>query len=244
MKIDLKNCTLFIRRTSQANTPPPGGEADQGDYLIVKFGEGNFTYTIRRNIIYELDRGKLDDVRRGDEAPMDITFGGKYEYVMSIPAGSDPLRTDLANAYRNQLTIQEAVRGKKFDGSTAHPWLVPGLSPSGVEREPWLACTPYCTTLELHNDLRRECPDLLDTPGEAVLFRYFRAESVDNDTKAGTVAISGKANILRPNVLNPFPQGGTGPVYWLYEIDPGEVPIPFLCPTDWPYDRRDPLYTP
>jgi hypothetical protein len=235
MKIDLKNCTLFIRRTPEAATPPG---STQGDYLIVKFGEGNFNYTIRRNFTYELDRGKLDDVRRGDEAPLDVSFGGKYEYIQSINPGVDPLKTDLANAYRNQLTLQEAMRGKRFDPALTHPWV-----DAGVEREEWLACSPYCTALELHNDLRRECPDLLNVPGEALLFRYFRAEAVDNDTKAGTVAVTGKADILRPLALNPYPTSGTGPVFWPYEIDPGVVPVPFLCPDVWPYDRRDPRYT-
>jgi len=228
MNIDLKNCTLFVRRTTEANTPPG---ADQGDYLIVKFGEGNFTYTVTRNFNYELDRGKLDDIRRGDEAPLDITLGGKYEYVQSVPAGIDPTASDLLNAYRNQLTIQEAMRGKKFDGGvTPHPWVA-----AGVEREPWLDCTPYCTALELHNDLRRECPDLTTVPGEALLFRYFRAEAVDHDVSAGTVSVTGKANILRPMALNPLPAN------WLYQVNPGDVPIPFLKgggAWNWPEDRR------
>lgn len=229
MKIDLKNCTLFIRRTTENNTPP--GNGNQGDFMLVKFGEGNFTYTIRRNFTYELDRGLLDDVRRGDEAPLDISFGGKYEYILSVPVSTPVGATPLRDAYLNQVTLQEAMRGKILDGVTAHPWVT-----AGVEREPWLTCTPYCTALELHNDLRHECPDV-DAAGEALLFRYFRAEAVDHDVKAGTVAVTGKANILRPMALNPHPTN------WLYTIDPGVVPLPFLKgggTWEWPLDPRDP----
>lgn len=235
MKIDLKNCTLFIRRTTEANTPP--GNTNQGDFMLVKFGEGNFTYTIRRNFTYELDRGLLDDVRRGDEAPLDISFGGKYEYILSIPVPTPSGATPLRDAYVNQLTLQEALRGKILDGVSAHPWIT-----AGIEREPWLVCTPYCTVLELHNDLRLECPDV-DVPGEALLFRYFRAEAVDHDVKAGTVSVTGKANILRPMSLSPVPYPrpkGT----WEYAVDvPGVVPLPFLKgggTWEWPLDPRDP----
>jgi hypothetical protein len=232
MKIDLKNCVLFIRRDTAAVTPP--GNGNQGDFMLVKFGGGNFTYTIRRNFTYELDRGLLDDVRRGDEAPLDISFGGKYEYILSVPVTPSPSVSDLRNAYLNQLMLQEAMRGKILDGVTAHPWVTAGL-----EREPWLTCTPYCTALELHNDLRHECPET-HVRGEALLFRYFRAEAVDHDVKAGTVAVTGKANILRPMALNPW---CATPDEWPYTLNPGDVPIPFPKGDGtlmWPKDPRDP----
>lgn len=226
MVISLRNCTLFVRRTTEANAPP--ANLNQGDFLIVKFGEGNFTYNLTRNFNYEMDRGRLDDVRRGDETPIDITIGGKYEYVQSVPVATGDA-SPLLDAYHNQLTLQEAFRGKMFDGVTTHPWVA-----AGIEREAWLVCTPYCVALELHSDLRRECPDV-DTPGEASLFRFFRAESVEQDTSAGTVSITGRANILRPLVLNPAPAN------WLYSIDPGTVPLPFVKGSgtwNWPEDRR------
>lgn len=47
----------------------------------VKVGDGNITYTLNKNIEYELDRGLLDTVREGDEAPMDITLDFSYENV-------------------------------------------------------------------------------------------------------------------------------------------------------------------
>ena len=228
MKIDLKNCTLFIRQTTVSATAPL--EADQGNFMIVKFGEGTFNFTIHKNMTYELDRGKLDDVRHGDEAPIDVSFGGKYESIMSAPAVSNPAIPALRSLYRNQLTIPEALRGKMFDGVTTHPW-----NNVNLERENWLTCTPYCVALELHNDLRRECPDTTAL-GEALLFRYFRAESIDPDMKAGTLSVTGKANILRPMALSP------GSANWLYGVDPGDIPLPFLKGSgtwNWPPDLRE-----
>lgn len=266
MKIDLKNCLLFIRRHTNHNTAP--GDGERGDFILVKFGDGNFTWNIRRGYNYELDRGKLDDVRKGDEEPMDISFGGKYEWVSSFPIEGD---TNLVRGvYKNQLSIVEALRGKILDGESTHPWI--GVEDNGdrdkakIEREPWLApdasqgaCSPYCVALELHHDLRFECPDL-DAPGEAYLFRYFRTESINADAKAGTITCSGRANILRPLVKNPYPTTSAMTPKWLYENgedpntpegDEAMIPLPFLRgdstndpQTDqyWPRDRRDPAF--
>lgn len=40
----------------------------------VKIGEGNLTYSEKRTIEYTLDRGILDEVREGDEVPVDVSF--------------------------------------------------------------------------------------------------------------------------------------------------------------------------
>lgn len=237
MKIDLKNVTLFIRRTTWVRGLPSQSEA--GDFIIVKFGEGNLTWNIRRAFSYELDRGLLDDVRRGDEEPLDVSFGGKYEFVSTIwTKPSPPQRLS-----KYQLSLEEVVRGRMYDGATVHPWIT-----AGIEREPWLQCSPYCVQLEAHNDLRKECPDVLAMRGEALLWRYFRAETCDHDAKAGTVNVTGKCNILRPYAMNPYPITGGTPE-WGYAVDAD--PIPFLANLGsvdpntaglWPPDRRDPLY--
>lgn len=243
MKIDLKNVTLFIRRTTVTNVSPAVGV--RGDYMVVKFGEGNLTWNIRRAFTYDLDRGLLDDVRKGDEEPLDVSFGGKYESVSSFPTTASGQPQE-----KYQLSIEEAVRGKMFNG-TVHPWIT-----AGIEREGWLQCCPYCVQIETHNDLRKECPDIPQMPGEAMLFRFFRMETCDHDVKAGTVNVTGKCNILRPYVMNPFPRPSdfsppatTGTPEWLY--GPDDDPKPFILgpstvnPNDdglWPYDRRDPNY--
>jgi len=40
----------------------------------VTIGEGNLTYSEQRTIEYTLDRGLLDEVREGDEVPVDVSF--------------------------------------------------------------------------------------------------------------------------------------------------------------------------
>jgi hypothetical protein len=49
--------------------------------IEIKIGEGNLTYTETRNMEYRLDRGDLDTVREGDEAPMEVSLDFQYEYV-------------------------------------------------------------------------------------------------------------------------------------------------------------------
>ena len=57
-------------------------------------GEGNLTYSEKRNMEYKLDRGKLDDVRKGDEVPMDVKFDGKWEYIMGSANAFRDLRSE------------------------------------------------------------------------------------------------------------------------------------------------------
>ena len=77
---DLKNATLKIL---DGTTPTPFS-------LTVKFDEGNFTFTHRRNIEYKLDRGRLATgaVREGDEVPMDVSFQGRFNALIS--SSGDP----------------------------------------------------------------------------------------------------------------------------------------------------------
>jgi len=49
--------------------------------ITVKIGNGNLTYTETKNYEYELDRGNLDTVREGDEAPMEVNMEFVYEFV-------------------------------------------------------------------------------------------------------------------------------------------------------------------
>jgi hypothetical protein len=49
--------------------------------ITVKVGDGNLTYTENKNYDYLLDRGNLDTVREGDEAPLEISLEFVYEFV-------------------------------------------------------------------------------------------------------------------------------------------------------------------
>lgn len=69
--IDLKDARIYIR---DGSTPTP-------NYIEVKIGTGNLTYSEKRNMEYLLDRGRLDLVRQGDEVPLDVSFDATWEYI-------------------------------------------------------------------------------------------------------------------------------------------------------------------
>ena len=49
--------------------------------IEIKVGDGNITYTETRNYEYMLDRGDLDTVREGDQAPLDVKLECTYEHI-------------------------------------------------------------------------------------------------------------------------------------------------------------------
>lgn len=61
--------------------------------ITIKVGDGTLTYSEKRNIEYTLDRGKLDEVREGDEVPMDVKFDLVWDYI-SGPASGTPTVED------------------------------------------------------------------------------------------------------------------------------------------------------
>ena len=104
--IDLKETTIKIK--------------DAGvNEVEIKIGEGNLTYSEKRNIEYFKDRGNLDLVREGDEEPVDLSFDFVWEW----------LRTNNAT-----VTVEEAL---KQTGAAA-AWASTGGT-----------CEPYAVDLEL-----------------------------------------------------------------------------------------------
>lgn len=68
-QIDLKNATITLKDYNGVNS------------LEVKIGEGNFQWTEKVNRIYTKDRGLLNDVRDGDEEPIDVSFDFIWEFL-------------------------------------------------------------------------------------------------------------------------------------------------------------------
>jgi hypothetical protein len=66
--------------------------------ITVKVGDGTLTYSEKRNMEYTLDRGRLDEVREGDEVPMDVKFDFVWDYIkgsavaLSPPSVEDALK--------------------------------------------------------------------------------------------------------------------------------------------------------
>ncbi len=53
----------------------------QAQELGIKIGEGNCTYTEKKEYKYDLERGNLDAVREGNEAPVEMKFECVYEHI-------------------------------------------------------------------------------------------------------------------------------------------------------------------
>ena len=83
--IDLKDCTLTIKPAAASTS------LNALDDVVFVMGEGNFTWTIARNIEYRLGNGTLATakVREGDEIPMEVSFEGDWETVTSTTLVSE-----------------------------------------------------------------------------------------------------------------------------------------------------------
>ena len=66
--IDFRNATITLKDGAAAT-------------LEIKSGEGNFTFSEKIDYQYTLNRGKLDDVRLGDEKPVEVSFDCLWETI-------------------------------------------------------------------------------------------------------------------------------------------------------------------
>ena len=79
----------------------------------LKIGEGNLTYSEKRTIEYTLDRGTLDEVREGDEVPVDVSFdlvwaemsGGSIKDQITGKTGAVSSDTDACRPYACDINI-------------------------------------------------------------------------------------------------------------------------------------------
>lgn len=84
-QIDLKDAIITIK---------DGGS----NSIEVKIGEGNLTWSERREIQYTLDRGTLDEVKEGDEVPVELRISAVWEYIKGaaisdgVPSIEDALK--------------------------------------------------------------------------------------------------------------------------------------------------------
>jgi hypothetical protein len=125
----------------------------------VKIGDGNLTYTENIEYEYELDRGILDTVKKGDDQPMDVNIDFVYEFVTTGTGES--------------ITPVDALKGirgaAEFTSSSADP------------------CEPYSVDLEVDHD-PGQCSGLIDTELTLFPdFRYDSLEfDIDEATIAAT----------------------------------------------------------
>ena len=151
-QIDLKHCTIRISDGA-------------GAYIDVKIGEGNLSYTERRTIEYTLNRGLLDEVREGDQVPMDVSLDAVWEYI-SGSAGSSGIPS-----------IEDALKRR----GAAASWISTDSD----------ACRPFAVDVSiLHRPRPAGCGDYED-----IVLSDFRVEELSHDLRAGTISATGKCNI-------------------------------------------------
>lgn len=93
--------------------------------LDIKIGEGNLTYSEKRNMEYVKDRGVLDTVREGDEEAIDIKFDAVWEFLKATTGSELP-------------TVEDVL---KNEGEAA-AWVTSSADP----------CEPFALDLEIEYD--------------------------------------------------------------------------------------------
>jgi hypothetical protein len=119
MKVDIKNATIKMK---DGTTPTP-------EELEIKVGEGNVTFKETSARTYELDKGRLDTVRNGDEAPVEVSLEFLWEWLKA-DTGLPPTPVDALKK-----------RGEAAD------WVSSSADP----------CEPYCVDIEI--TLAPDCED-------------------------------------------------------------------------------------
>lgn len=109
--IDFKNAVLKIK---DGTSPTP-------NEIEVALGDGNLTYSEKRNIIYDKDRGKLGTTRLGDEEPVEVSMTARWEAITAV-TGDPP-------------TVEDVLKKR----GEAAGWVTTSTDD----------CEPYCVDLEL-----------------------------------------------------------------------------------------------
>lgn len=157
-QIDLKYTTLSLQ---DGSTPTPNS-------ITIKIGEGNLTYSENKTIEYTLDRGLIDEVREGDEVPMDVSFDLVWEFITG--------NTDSAGV---PPTVEDALKNQ----NNAASW---------VSSDPD-TCRPYA--LDVIIEYVPQCGAGAPTQEQEVItLPDFRYETLDHDLRAGTISCSGRCN--------------------------------------------------
>lgn len=176
-KYDLKGASLTV---SSGDTVPV--------VAVVKFGDGNITWTEASPHKYTLERGKMagGEVTLADEVPVDVNLTATFDTVAY--SSFDP----ATNAYTKAghgYTVEDIIRGGKptADG-------IPTLKSVDAD-----SCKPYACEMVLEFDpatlYGAAC--VSGDAGVTYTFSPFRAESCQFDPKNGTIQVQGKVAAVR-----------------------------------------------
>lgn len=139
--------------------------------LEIKVGDGTLTYSETKNREYKLNRGIIDKVRNGDQAPLEVNTTFAWTHITAHSSETIPSVEDVLKQ-----------RGLAAD------WVSTGSD-----------CDPYAVDLVIRNAPAGCTGEAY--PVETITFPEFRYEKLDHDAKAGTVSTSGKCNATEPTVV-------------------------------------------
>ena len=103
-QIDLKNATVTLSDHLAVHT------------IAVAIGEGDLSWSEKRAVEYTLDKGVLDNVRLGDEEPVEVSLDATWDYV----------------ATKGAFLLADAIKGKTT-GATLVTWVSTDID----------SCKPY-----------------------------------------------------------------------------------------------------
>ncbi len=142
-----------------------------GVYLEIKVGDGTITWSEKKPREYIKDRGKLDEVRDGDEEPMDVNINLQYEELTASNPLTDP------------PTPEDALKKR----GAAADWN------STDTTDP---CAPFCIDIRIDH-IPPNCTSLKK---ERVILPMFYYNQLDHDPKAGTIVVAGQCNATEAEV--------------------------------------------
>ena len=165
IQIDLKQVELKL----------VDGTTPTANFILIKIGEGNLTYDETKTIEYTLNRGLLDEVREGDQVPMDVTFDLVWEFITGNldSAGVPPTVEDVLKKKGNATTWIST------DADACRPFAIDIL----LEHVP--VCGAGAPTQEQ----------------EFITLPDFRHEGLSHDLRAGTIATTGRCNATEATIV-------------------------------------------
>jgi len=157
--IDLKDCTLFLISGTGS------------DFIAIRIGEGNLSYTAKRNIEAKKSRGNLNQLREGEEEPTDISF--QFVWDSMISSGSEP------------PTLEEVLYNE-----------VGWTSASSTDSN-----APHTVNLQIVRSITCKKPNgIIVNDGETYNFPEFAFTELAHSLKDSTVDCKGISNRVRPTV--------------------------------------------
>lgn len=169
--------TAGLTTTIVLDTPLVAAAADNvvitfgPNVLELKVGDGTLTYSETKNREYKLNRGRIDKVRNGDEAPLEVNTTFAWTHITAHSSETIP-------------SVEDVLKKR----GVAASWVSTGQD-----------CDPFAVNLVIKNAPVGCTGETY--PVETITFPQFRYEKLDHDAKAGTVSCSGKCNATEPTVV-------------------------------------------